>query len=217
MEAKVRKEAEIVWDYMLLHEPPRTADMLIVLGSNDERVAIRAAELTNEYEYGLVCFTGGMAHQNDLLKAPWRRSEAEHFQQLFERYGGAAWQTLLETRSQNTGENARLVHALLKEKGISEPSTIQIVTKPYMERRARATFEMQWPNKSATFFITSPTLSLDDYDNLKDVVNVLVGDFERIVTYPALGFQTPQTVPVNVCESWRYLVEAGYTRHMQKD
>lgn len=214
MKKNARNNAEVLWEYMLLHTSPTSADILLVLGSNDERVAVRAAELTKEYKYGTVCFTGGVAHENDLLRPSWDQSEAEYFRNVFTKCGGRAHSVVVENRAKNTGENARFAYErLVKEKSLPCTS-IQIVTKPFMERRAKATFEAQWPAAGTTFLVTSPAISLDDYPDQEAIVHVMVGDFERILTYPKLGYQTEQKVPVHVLGAWKKLIDCGYTMHM---
>jgi hypothetical protein len=110
MDAGTLIDVQMLWDYMLLNESPGPADMLLVLGSVDDSVAVRAAELSNMYSYGQVCFTGGVAHVGDMLQAPWHESEAEHFHGIFVRSNGKDQNVMLETQAQNTGQNARFVY-----------------------------------------------------------------------------------------------------------
>lgn len=214
---QVAMDAKIVWDYMLLHEPVVSAGLLLVLGSIDERVAVYAAELSRKYDYDTVLFTGGAAHADDLLRTTWNESEAEHFRDIFVKTGGRARHMLLETSAQNTGQNAVLSYELLVRNGNEVPATIQIVTKPYMERRARATFEAQWPDKEARFFVTSPRIEFGNYPDSRQsydtLINIMVGDFERILTYPEHGLQTKQAVPDEAQDAWERLVAAGYIKH----
>lgn len=211
-------DAEILWRYMKLDQPPCNADALLVLGSLDVRVAEYAAYLTKQYAYELVVFSGGTAHVNDALRTTWRESEAERFREVFERAGGVSKRTLLEDAAQNTGENARLTYELLNTQHIAVPRSIEIVTKPYMERRVVATFEAQWPEPSTRISVTSPQLSLNNYVNeiqpLQKLLTIMVGDFERIKEYPKQGFQTPQPIPPEVLEAWARLVTKGYTDHL---
>lgn len=202
---------------MTLDEPPRSADVLLVLGSVDEHVATYAAELTNLFDYGCVVFSGGIAHTGDLLRTAWSGTEAEHFYNLFCKTGGKSKNVLLETQSENTGQNATLSYELLRRENVSM-RTIQVVTKPYMLRRARATFEAQWPINGTEFFMTALRRSLveyfDDGWDFDSLVHILVGDFQHIVAYPKRGLQTTQDIPRDATDAWVRLVSAGYDRHL---
>lgn len=206
---------------MVLGQTVVSADLLLVLGSIDTRVAEYAAELSREYDYARVAFSGGIAHHGDLLETAWGRSEAEHFHAMFLRSGGVAESVILETAAENTGQNAVLTYELIKQSGFSSPRTIEIVTKPYMERRAKATFDAQWPDGQTQLFVTSPHISFDDYVDAGQpfelVVTIMVGDLERIIEYPKKGFQTRQNIPTDVREAWRRLVKAGYTGHIMHE
>lgn len=218
MKESLLYDAEVLWEYLRLHEQPGPADVLLVLGSMDDRVATYAAELTKKWQYNVVVFSGGTAHATDLLRTTWKEPEAEHFYKIFTRAGGIAQHVLLETASQNTGENAKLTYELLKRSGISMPKIMHVVTKPYMLRRARATFEKQWPSKQTHFCVTGPDYTFMAYVHDRaleeTVLNMMVGDMQRIVEYPKRGLQTTQQVPSGVLESWTRLVENGYTKHL---
>ena len=44
----------------------------------------------------------------------------------------------------------------------------------------------------------------------------MVGDLQRILIYPARGFQIPQDVPEDVLDAYRQLVTAGYDKYLVK-
>lgn len=124
---------------------------------------------------------------------------------------------LIENKSTNTGENILFTQKLLKEKKL-DPQTFIVVQKPYMERRTYATFKKVWPEKE--IIVTSPQISFEDYPNEKiskeDVINIMVGDLQRIKLYPKKGFQIPQKIPSSVWAAYEQLVELGYTKHIIK-
>lgn len=103
---------------------------------------------------------------------------------------------MIENKSANTGENVDFTKRLLDEKGLKFDTFI-LVQKPYMERRTFATFKKVWPEKS--LIVTSPPISFEDYPNeeiSKDkVINIMVGDLQRIKLYPGRGFQIFQEIP----------------------
>lgn len=134
--------AEIIWNYMLLGQPVQDADCMLVLGSRDDRVAVYAAALSRRHRYGSIVISGGLSHTQDLLATSWgRQSEAEHFFDVYVGNKGAG-EVLLESKAHNTGDNAVLSYKLLRKREATVDSLL-IVTKPYMERRALATFEAQ--------------------------------------------------------------------------
>lgn len=212
-------DARTLWDYMQCHQPVADTNCMLVLGGRDDRVAVYAAELAAQRAYNLIIVSGGIAGHNPHLKS-WKEStEAAHFLQVM-RDHGCTQRVILEERAQNTGENARFVHELLLRQGITVPETIQLVTKPYMERRALATFEAQWPDSSTRWSVSSPGGSLDEYvssdHDYDETIQKLVGDMDRIIQYPTLGFQSNQAVPEAVMKAFERLKQAGYTTYVLK-
>ena len=187
-----------------------------MLCSYDLRVAERGAELFLEGWAPLLIFSGGLGA---ITKSLWSESEADQFARVAARMGVPEEKILIENRSTNTGENITFTRALLAEKRI-EPDKFILVQKPYMERRAYATFKKFWPEKEV--LVTSAQVSfeeyLDQYTNRElssdDVVSIMVGDLQRIKVYPERGYQIRQEIPDDVWTAYEALVEAGYTRHM---
>jgi uncharacterized SAM-binding protein YcdF (DUF218 family) len=125
---------------------------------------------------------------------------------------------LVENKSSNTGENILFTQQLLASRGI-DPKTFIVVQKPYMERRSYATFKKHWPDKE--LIVTSPRISFEDYPNeeipLERVINIMVGDLQRIKIYPAKGFQVYQEIPHEVWSAYEKLVVMGFDKHLVTD
>ncbi len=51
---------------------------------------------------------------------------------------------------------------------------------------------------------------------MEELIQVMVGDFQRILIYPRLGFQVSQEVPPEVMQAFEELVQLGYTRDLLK-
>jgi uncharacterized SAM-binding protein YcdF (DUF218 family) len=87
---------------------------------------------------------------------------------------------------------------------------------PSCSWRAYATFKKRWPDKE--ILVTPPQIDFYDYPTREitqeDVVHIMVGDLQRILLYPARGFQIEQVVPESVRAAYERLVALGYTRHM---
>lgn len=204
--------ARKLWDYHHLGQRLERADCILVMGSHDLRVAERGAEVYLQRYAPLLVMSGGLGN---LTREMWDEPEAVKFAAVAREMGVPESAMLLETRSSNTGENVTLVRELLLARGL-DPASFILVHKPYMERRAYATFMRQWPGTRVC--VTSPPHTLESYPTAEipvdKVIAIMVGDFQRILEYPALGFQTPQEVPADVLEAYERLVALGYTAHL---
>jgi len=192
------------------------ADAILVLCSHDERVAERAAQLFHEGWAPLVIFSGG---QGAITRSLWDEPEAERFARIAAGLGVPRESILIESHSTNTGENVEFTKRLLAERGLDLQKFI-VVQKPYMERRAFATFRQFWPEKE--LIVTSPQVSFDEYVahyahgplSAADVVGIMVGDLQRIKIYPARGWQIAQEIPDDVWSAYEELVRAGYDKYL---
>ena len=90
------------------------------------------------------------------------------------------------------------------------------MSRPYQQRRAYATCRKLWPKLEV--ICASLPLALDDYvASIGDpdrVVNMLVGDTQRITVYAEKGFAIPQEIPPAVEAAYERLVAAGYTTRL---
>jgi uncharacterized SAM-binding protein YcdF (DUF218 family) len=190
------------------------SDCILVLGSHDLRVAERGADLYNEGWAAKLIFSGGLGN---LTKGVWHESEADKFAAIAIKLGVPKEAILIENQSTNTGENILFTQRLLKSKNLELQSFI-VVQKPYMERRSYATFKKHWPDKKLT--VTSPQISFEAYPNqeisMEKVINIMVGDLQRIKHYPEMGFQIYQEIPAEIEEALRRLMELGYDKHLMK-
>lgn len=212
---EVNKLAKIIWDYHHLNHKLEKADCIFVLGSYDTRVAEYATDLFLKGYAPYIIFSGGLGN---LTKNTFSKPEADIFAEIAIKKGVSPEKILIENRSSNTGENVEFTKKLLDEKGLQFDNFI-LVQKPYMERRTFATFKKVWPDKN--FIVTSPPISFENYPNdeiSKDkVINIMVGDLQRIKLYPGRGFQIFQEIPPNVWSAYEKLVELGYTKHLVKE
>ncbi|EEY98284.1 hypothetical protein VOA_002104 [Vibrio sp. RC586] len=206
MSKHLYQHIEILWHYLQLHQQPEPADVILVLGSNDVRVAEHAAKLYHQGIAPRVLFSGGLGR---FTQGVFQQTEAEIFAALAKEAGVPEKAILLETQSTNSGENILFSHHLLAQQ--AQPiQRILLVQKPYMERRAYATFMKQWPDTIESVQVTSSGVSFFDYltsELTSDfVIDAMLGDFERIRDYPALGFQIVQTIPESVTQAYQTLL-----------
>jgi uncharacterized SAM-binding protein YcdF (DUF218 family) len=217
--------AQTLYEFMAERDrpEPQKADAILVLGSNDVRVAHRAAQLYTQGVAPLVIFSGKQGRATEWLG---ERTEAEWLAEAAAERGLPAEATLLEPRATNTGENIRLCRELLAARfggyEVVDQMRYVVVQKPFMLQRSWATFTRQWPGPS--FEVTAPQYKrLVDYCDdsigmtLEVIIENMVGDAQRLLYYSeVLDFQAPVHVPDHVWAATGLLVGYGFTSSLCK-
>ena len=205
-----------LWDYLYIAHPLRQADAIIGFGSHDLSIAARAADIYKAGWAPVIVFTGYLGKGT---LGVFEKPEAETYARIAMQSGVPPEAILVETRATNTGENIRYARKLLEDRGMG-PHRIIAVHKPYMTRRVLAALQKQWPqvevivapgNPSLSDYISSMTA--DGVDE-REIINSLVGDFQRMETYAKLGYQTWQDIPPKAWASFEALVKLGYDRYV---
>ncbi|MDQ0376642.1 YdcF family protein [Amycolatopsis thermophila] len=210
MDDTLRADVETLWDYHHLHHEPRPTDVGVGLGSHDLGVATYTAELYHARRFPLVVFTGANAPTTvDLFP----RGEAVHFREHAIARGVPATAIRLEPHATNTGENITFTRRLLQDHDIR---SVTLVSRPYQQRRAYATCRKLWPEVDVVCAAQPHTLdehirSIGDADR---VINMLVGDTQRITRYAERGFAIPQPMPAAVRAALHRLIAAGFTKRL---
>lgn len=208
----IMEDAQTLWDYHQMHHEPRNTDIAIGLGSHDIGVAEHTADLYRKGMFPLIVFTG--ANAPTTVQA-FPRGEAVHYAERAEQLGVPDTAIILEKHARNTGENFTLTRAILDRDGI-HPKTATIISRPYQQRRAYATCKKLWPEldvvcSSRPQSLTDYIASIGDQDK---VLNMLVGDTQRIWVYAEQGFAAPQSVSSGALVAYERLAAAGYTRRL---
>src|SRR5262249_41423126 len=219
VESTIDGLAQKIWDYHHLNHKLEKSDVILALGSNDLRVAEYAADLYLQGWAPLLVFSG---NAGALTRECFSKPEAEMFAEIALQRGVPESAILIEAGSTNTGENVTFSRRLLESKGgHSEkwPDSLILVQKPYMERRAYATFMNFLPGKRV--IAAPPPIPFSEYPIEESeelprdlVINIMVGDLQRISVYPGRGFQIEQEIPDDVWRAFEKLVELGYDKHL---
>ncbi|WP_150250370.1 YdcF family protein [Nocardiopsis deserti] len=202
------RHAELIWEYHRVHHRVRSCDVAIALGCNDIGVAAYSAELYHAGLFPALVFTGGNSPSTAEV---FPRGEAVHFRERALELGVPDSVILVEPEASNTGQNITFSRRALEVNGIV-PATVLLVCMPYMERRAFATARKLWPEVEVV--CASVPLSLGDY--VKEtgdaglVIDMMVGDLQRVMEYPKLGFAIDQEVPRAVRDAYESLVASGF-------
>lgn len=206
------RNTELLWDYHLMGHQARPTDVAIGLGSHDLGVAHAAADLYHRGLFPTLVFTGG---NSPTTRNRFPRGEAVHFREHALELGVPDEAILVEPNAANTGQNITLTRELLASVGVV-PTTVMLISKPYMERRSFATARKLWPD--VQIICASEPLQLDDYiksiGDEKLVVDMLVGDLQRVIEYPEQGFAIAQDVPEDVQAAYESLIRDGFTSRL---
>lgn len=208
----IRDDVLTLWDYNQMHHALRPCDVGIGLGSHDGSVPLYTARLFLNGLFPLIVFSGANAKTT---KRRFPRGEAQHYQEIAVNLGVPPGAILLERAARNTSENIAFSRSLLLSNGLNVGS-VMLVCRPYQQRRAFATCRKVWPEVEVV--CASYPLSLDDYvTSIGDgrlVVDMLVGDTQRVEEYGRRGFAVPQELPASVKRAYERLVHIGFTSRL---
>ncbi|TCO34114.1 DUF218 domain-containing protein [Kribbella steppae] len=206
------EDARLIWDYHQMHHELRSASVGIGLGSHDLGVAALAAQLYRRELFPRLVFTGA---NSATTAGRFPRGEAIHYREHAIGLGVPAAAISVEVQAANTGQNITHTRDLLAREGVQVESVL-LISKPYMERRAFATCRKLWPEVQVV--CASEPIEFSEYlRSIGDaalVVEMLVGDLQRVIEYPALGFAVEQDVPGDVLAAYNRLVDAGFTSRL---
>ena len=216
MESAIYEPLKVLWDYMRLDQTVECGDCIIGFGCINDHIALRCAQLYHQGIAPKLLFTGGLG-RNTLGR--WAEPEAERFARIAMEEGVPQEAILLENKSTNSAENILFTRAILEREGLAGGKLI-CVHKPFMERRLYAAMKNYWPEANAVY--TSPQLSLEEYIQVtaaqgmteQGVIDVLVGDFQRMDVYAKRGYQIPQDIPQTAWSAFEKLVELGCTSEL---
>lgn len=204
-----REAAELIWHYHQLGHELRPCSAAIGLGSHDIGVAAFAAKLYHESVFPVMVFSGAINAETSRWMP---RGEAVQFRERAIELGVPSSAILLEPRATNTGENIAFSRRVLQEAGI-EVSSVMLLAMPYMQRRAYATCRKLWP-QVVPVCASEPVDFIAYVTGIGDeahVIHQIVGDLQRVIAYPRLGYAIDQPVPEDVHAAYTYLRDRGYT------
>lgn len=208
----LQADVETLWAYHDMRHELRPCDVGIGMGSHDLGVAIYIAELYHQGLFPRIVFTGSNA-PTTIDRFP--HGEAVHYRDHAVTLGVPADVISMETNATNTSENLTHSRKILEEAGL-RPASVLLISRPYQQRRAYATCRKVWSDVDVV--CASRPLPLDEYiasiGDVDRVINMLVGDTQRITEYARRGFTVEQGMPDDVHAAYQRLVDAGYTSRL---
>ena len=215
MNSQHHADAKLIWDYHQLGQQLRSCSAGIGLGSHDLGVATLAASLYRAGLFPVLVFSGG---NSPTTAERFPRGEAVHYAEHAIALGVPQDAIIIEPRAANTGQNIDYSRQALADARIPATS-VMLISKPYMQRRAYATIRKAWPEAAPV--CVSENISFDEYlksiGDDKLVIAMLVGDLQRIIEYPTRGFAIAQDVPADVTGAYKRLIAVGYDSRLMKE
>lgn len=204
--------AEMLWEFCSIEpfdsqqQRLKKMDAVVTLGSSYLQVAEYAANIASSKLTETIVFSGNRG-PNTML---WDKTEAEVFAERAESLGFKG-RKILETRSNNTGDNIKNSFNDLKEAGI-EVKSLGLIGLPPVKRRILAIAQKILPN-DIEVSVLAPNLKIRDFDQSK-LYPILRGEIDRLQRYskPPFEFQSPVEIPKFILNCDRLLDLLGYPK-----
>lgn len=204
--------AQVIWDYHQMGHELVATDLGIGLGSHDLGVADATVDLYMRGFIPKIIFSGA---NSPTTQTVFPEGEAQAYRSRAIDLGVPEEVIFVDDRATNTGDNIRYSHQVAMAQKLCVRS-LTLITKPYMQRRAYSTCKKQWPDVEVVCH--SESLDMLTYirsiGDSKLVVDMLVGDLQRIEVYAEQGFAIQQDVPESAKQAYEYLVRQGYTSRL---
>jgi uncharacterized SAM-binding protein YcdF (DUF218 family) len=211
MDSKIYERAKKIWDYYKSFAQIIDYNKIVVCGSYDLRVCQFAIDLHKRNVHSpTMIFSGNTGNWTRQL---WDDPEAIIFQNFALKNGITKNKILIENLATNLGENISF-----SQKFIKSGDKVLYITKPNTLLRLKLTLEKQLPGQG--YGISAPDFEfpgdVSPIIGVDGVIHEMIGDYQRILEYPKLGFQKHHSFPKEIDFAYNDLVLAGYTNHLIK-
>ncbi len=211
MDTSLVVSAEAIWDWLPLKDDLDTSDVIFVFGSDSTKVPMHALQLYRNNIAPLIVVSGGFGRLSGVNQKP----EADIFASVLRSNGVPEHSIIIENKSTNSGENISFSKSMLKKLGKTLSRGVAVTT-PLLSRRQKATLQKQWPEIDWQIDTYTPTAVTDRLamDDAEEFLHLIVGEIDRLETYPGKGFMTPVDIPAEVLEAKTKLAAAGYSKYL---
>lgn len=217
--AELVKALEIMWNYMVLDMPIEKCDLIIGCGCKNLEIPKRCVELLNEGYGENILFCGGFGK---ITKNDFNKAEAEIYKDIALSCGADSKKIFVENKSTNTGDNFRFGLNVIKEHNLKYDK-ILIVHNKLSERRTLSVAKAILKNSKIIITSANITKSFEDFietlsqrneEDIYNIISVMVGDLQRIIIFPQLGWQIKNDVPNEVIDAYFVLKNLGYNKYI---
>jgi len=210
MPTEAIKNAKLIWYYLASFHQEQPSDAIVVCCSYDLRVCDYACPFMKEIGAQRLLFSGNSGNWTRHL---WDEPEAQVFKTRALQNGIDPTRILTEEQATNIGENVAF-----SKKMLPDAKSITFITKPNTILRVKLTVPLHWQNITAVTACPQFTFP-DEVSNIVGVfgvINEMVGDIQRILAYPSLGYQVAHDLPTHILTAYESLVDQGFTKHLMR-
>lgn len=207
MNSKIIKKAEVIWAYFQTFNVENPSDIIVVCCSYDLRICDYSCDLYKRSGAHTIVFSGD---SGNWTRGLWDKSEAEIFRDRAIHNGMDPNSIVVENRATNIGENISYSKQFFKS-----DDKVTFVSKSNTLLRIKLTIPQ---HTDCHAYYSAPRYTFPDEVSevigVKGLINEMVGDINRIIEYPSLGFQKSHDLPKEVMDSYYYLIEKGFDKHL---
>ena len=204
---QIIEAAKIIWQWLPISDPVEQSDMIFILGNSSDQLPHEAAILYKRHLAPLLVISGGRGRisKNDTEREAYRYTKSLILEDI------PSNRIISEDKASNTGENITFAKKLLEDKKLEVRKAIAVTT-PVLSRRHKLTLVKLWP--SINWTLHTPAVprfeQLLSSANADVFINLLVGEIDRLQSYPTRGFMDTVSIPRKVAESNDLLKNSGY-------
>lgn len=206
-----------IWNYMQLEMKIEKSDLIIGCGCLNLEIPIKCVQLLKDNYADNIIFSGGLGK---LTSKTFQKTEAEIYKEIAIENGVDKNKIFIENKSTNTGDNFRLSLKIIEQNKIKSDKII-IVHNNLSQRRTLSTAKAIIKDKQLS--ITSPRKTFDQFiqklnngtkEQTNNTISVIVGDIQRMIIFPQLGWQIRNEVPDKIIEDYYKIKNMGYTKYI---
>ncbi len=199
---EMRADSEVLWQFLRVEDPLKSADATLVHGSSSKQTALRGARISRLFSQWLIC-----SGNRGVMTKDWAKTEAEVFQEIAILNGIRPEWILLESESRNTRENFMNSFNLFVKRTKKKEATIITVPLPWACKRNAATADKAVQDLGLEFTIITACLThtLDEFAEFNTPWERLIpsmrGELPRLDEYGKRGHLIPQDIPDQVWQA----------------
>lgn len=212
MESESVYDAIMLFEYLYIRDVNRvTADLIIGFGHFDLKIPRQCAYLYQQGYGPIILFTGGRGSGSADLADSEAKVFSDVLQSEFQKI--PCGDVILESGSTNTGDNITMSAKILRESDSGRNfangiESIIAVASAYRQRRVWRTLQKHLPRIKV--YNMPPKTSFEEElllfrEKREDYIQLMLGEIERIISYPEKGFMEREYVPEQIMSSYSRL------------